>query len=425
MHLLRRLRMFFKADYKNSRRAITMAELLITLAIIGVLACVFLPVLSNALPSKEESIHQKMTYVLEQVIAQMIDDDIMYEKKSDLFLQGFQNTEKSIVNGVAYEGDTKFCQIFASKFNKLSSNVVCENGKKSFTTTDNVDWYLPVSDFKDGSAEIMIDVNGEKEGQNCLKGAAGCKNPDRFKYYIKPNGTIALEQPNDVINDTFKIVVNVTNPEGGTYAIAPLFENGSVGTFQSGSQHFMNLPRNTRYIIKATPSYGYFTDWAMNQRRVIIVNSDVKVHLIFHKRSTYCVTINVENCDKTSLKSCADYEIKTQCKYEDVGAGNGDYALEDGIFQFVGLAGGGQYKYKCVGETKNMALGKPKFDPTTGEVTGIVTGGNALHTCDLMTGDYQLIVKPKAGYTISTGEDYIQDIRLGTDHLTFGVALRQ
>ena len=417
--------MFFKADFKNSKCAITMAELLLALAIIGVLACVLLPVLSRTLPNKEESMHQKMTYVLEQVIAQMIDDDIMYEKKSDLFLQGFQNTEKSIVNGVAYEGDTKFCQIFASKFNKISSNVVCENGKKSFTTTDNVDWYLPVSDFRDGSAEIMIDVNGEKEGSNCSKDDAGCKNPDRFKYYIKPNGTISFEQPHDVINSTFKITVNVTNPEGGTYAIAPLHENGTVGTFNSGAQFFMNLPRNTRYMIKATPAYGYFTDWAMNQRRVIIVSSDVKVNLVFHKRSTYCVMVNVTNCDKSNLKSCADYKIKTQCKYEDVGEGNGDYALEDGIFQFVGLTGGGKYKYKCVGETKNMSEGKPNFDPTTGEITNITTGGNTLYTCDLMTGDYQLVVQPKSGYEISTGEDYIQDIRLGTDHLTFGVSLRQ
>ena len=42
-----------------------------------------------------------------------------------------------------------------------------------------------------------------------------------------------------------------------------------------------------------------------------------------------------------------------------------------------------------------------------------------------MTGDYQINVTPKAGYTISPEGTYTQDVRLGTDNLTFGVTLRQ
>lgn len=431
--------MFFKRSMINPKRAFTMAELLLALVIIGVIAAVTLPMLGKSMPSKEETIHKKMSYIVEQVAAQLYDDDIMYAKKSDLFSQGFQNTDKVTINNVDYEGDTKFCELFASKFNKISQNVVCEDDKKSFVSTDNVAWYLPVTDFKEGSAEIMIDVN-DTLGSNCLKDSADCKRPDRFKYYIKPNGTVTFEQPNDVLNDKFKILVDVTNPAGGTYAIAKLNPNGTAGAYNTGDPYFRDLDRNTRYIIRAYPEPGYFTDWQLNQRRVVIVNSDVRVKLNFIPRSTYCVMLTVANCDKTNIKQCANYKLKKGCNYINVGPKQGVYKLnDDGAFEYVGkYVDGGDYEYKCTGDTVNMTVGKPDFDPVTGEVVRDGSGNvqfdadaAALFTCDLMTGDYQIEVKPKNPYKIRTnlasGEDdiYLQDVRLGTGKLTFGVTLSQ
>ena len=416
--------MLFNGSFKGFKSAMSMAEILIALAIIGIIAVMTLPALKNALPDKEETIHQKMSYIVEQVVAQIYDDDVMYAKKSDLFSQGFQNTERATVNGIDYEGDTKFCELFATKFNRMPGEVVCEEDKKSFTSTDNVDWFLPVTDFKEGSAEIMIDVNGS-QGENCLKGSAGCKNPDRFKYYVKPNGTVTLEQPSDVLNDKFMITVHVTNPEGGDYKIARLNDNGTTGPFNSGAQYFKDLDRNTRWIIQAYPKTGYYTDWQLNKMRVNIISSDVEVKLVFHERSTYCVILNVANCDAANLNTCANYKVKTGCQYVDVGSGNGHYALnEDGTFQYVGLEmSEGKYEYKCTGTEKAMTAGKPIINDD-----GTVTADpnySSLFTCGLMTGDYQINVTPKAGYTISPEGTYTQDVRLGTDNLTFGVTLRQ
>lgn len=422
--------MFFNKYCSRIKLGISMAEILIAIAIIGILAAITLPVLKNAMPDKEEKMHQKMTYIVEQVVGQIYDDDIMYLKRSDLFKQGFQNTEKATINGVDYEGDTKFCQLFASKFNKRSSEVVCEDGKKTFTSTDNVDWYLPVTDFRLGSAEIMIDVNGS-QGSNCLKGSAGCKKPDRFKYYVKPNGTVTFEQPSDVLNDKFKIIVNITNPEGGTYSIAKINENGTTGPFNSGAQYFRDLDRNTRYIVKASPVAGYFTDWQLNQIRVSIYNSDVKLNLVFHPRSTYCITLDVLNCDKSSITQCATYKIKKGCTYVYKGSRLGNYKKDSsGAYEFVGLGvEGGDYDYKCNGGEDSMSVGTPTMD-ADGNIT-VDTTTSAVYACGLYTGDYQLNVTPKSGYAISgyfkagANNVFTQDVRLGTDNLTFGVRLRQ
>lgn len=417
--------MLFNGSFKGFKRAMSMAEILIALAIIGIIAVMTLPALKDAMPDKEETIHQKMSYIVEQVVAQIYDDDVMYAKKSDLFAQGFQNTERATVNGIDYEGDTKFCELFASKFNRLPGDVVCEDGKKSFTSTDNVDWFLPVTDFHDGSAEIMIDVNGSK-GDNCLKGSAGCKNPDRFKYYVKPNGTVTLVQPSDVLNDKFMITVHVTNPEGGEYKIAKLNDNGTTGPFNSGAQYYKDLDRNTKWVIQAYPKKGYYTDWQLNKMRVYIISSDVEVKLVFHERSKYCVILNVTNCDESNLNSCAAYKVESECEYK-LGGSNPLYVKNesDGTFQYVG-AEEGVYSYECGGPEYTMTRGRPVI-ADDGTITAD-TNNNSMYTCGLITGDYQIKVTPQSNYALATGEDddiYIQDVRLGTDNLTFGVSLRQ
>lgn len=414
-------------------KGVSMSEILIALAIIGVIAAITIPALSKAIPSKEETIHKKMSYIVEQVTGQLYDDDIMYPKKSDLFSQGFQNTVKVTINGVDYEGDTKFCELFASKFNKITSEVKCEEDQKSFTSTDNVDWYLPISDFKEGSAELMIDVNGSK-GSNCEEGAANCKNPDRFKYYIKPNGTVTLKEPGDVMNDKFKIIVETTNPEGQSkLEISKLDNNGRPGAFETGDSHFRDLERNTRYILKATPKNGYFTEWQLNQRRVNIINSNVKVKLKYVPRSKYCIVLDVKNCDEPNLTQCATYKINTGCGYVETEPRLGEYKKDaDGMFQYVGIGDeDGKYTYQCTGNSINMNNGRPVMNANGEPIkndSGAVTSDSSvtsMFACDLLTGDYQIKVTPKSSYKIQPGGVFIQDVRLGTDTLYFSVELNQ
>ncbi len=447
--------------FNNFKKAFTLAEVLITLLILGIIAALTLPAVLNTIPSKEDSMHKKISYIIEEVVGQIYDDEVMYPPKSDLFAQGFQNTQKSVVNGIDYEGNEKFCRLFASKFNKLSNDVVCENeleetetlyaeGKKSFTSTDNVDWYLPVTNFRKGSARIMVDVNGSNP-PNCIEGSSKCKRPDRFIYYIKSNGTVTYTTPEEGIKDKFKITVNVTTEGcndpatcgeeniGGTHSIAKLNSNGSEGTYSSSAAKYKDLERNTKYVLKATPKDGFFTDWPLDKKRVIIFNSDVTVNLKFHKRPKYCITMDIANCDDDDIKNCGTYSLEKNCAYREVTNKTGEYKLNnDGAFEYVGLGvDGGKYKYDCpstdtITLSSGLKVGHPEIDPATGKVVRNAAGEaqfddsyKAVSNCDLYTGDYRLNVIPKTGYQILPNDKYIQDVKLGTDNLTFTVSLRK
>lgn len=470
---------------RSSKNAMTLAEVLMCVGVLGLIVAFTLPMLHRLIPSKEESFHKKMNYVVEQVVTQLYDDEAMYPRKSDFYAQGFQNLEKVTINSIEYGGDIKgnaaeqkkakekFCRLFASKFEMSSESgkLVCENetddkkvddtvtlalGKRSFRSKDNVDWYLPVTDFKNGAAQIMIDVNNT-EGPNCLEGSAGCTKPDRFLYYVKPNGAITFEQPTDVTKNSFGIDVNVKTEgcstttchttKGGEYEIATLSESGSVGTFHAGNSFKSNLQSNTRYVIKAKPYDGYYVSWSMDPnikapvKKVKVYNSDVHVDLTFHKKSAYCIIVNYENCAEDDVTNCATAELTSGCGYTSKGNKNGHYKLNsDGAYEYVGLGvDGGEYDYQCGGikdaygnvissSTDNLQFGRPVINQTTGAITADKSYQSA-YKCNNHIGDYKLVVTPQDGYKVlpitteHPNGKYEQDVRLGPENIEFTVTL--
>ena len=458
----------------RSKFAMTLAELLMCIGVIGVIAAITLPILRQVIPSKEDSFRKKTNYIVEQVVTQLHEDEILYPKKSDFYSQGFQNTEKVTVNGIEYEGDKKFCELFASKFmiSSESGPLVCENeieesgttlarGKRSFIAKDGVWWYLPVTSFQKGSAEIMVDINGE-ELPNCIKDSDGCNDPDRFLYYVKPDGGVTYEKPENAVKNKFKIIVNTSTigcgkeddpctTSGGTYQIATLSNDGTIGAWKSGASSFTNLDSNTRYIIKANPRDGYYVDWTTDPtvkaptRRVKIYNADLVVNLVFHKKPFYCVVVDIANCADTDVTKCATAKLTSGCGYKKVPNKTGEYKLnDDGAFEYVGIGvDGGEYTYQCGGILdaygneipSNTYTLTEKGHPVRNEDDNTITSDtmySAVYQCDeLTTGDYQLVVTPRSGYKVPpiTHEHpdgrYKQDVRLGTEDLYFSVSLQR
>lgn len=196
-----------------NKKGFTLGEVAISLVIVGVLAAMFLPVIKNAMPNQEQLMFKKAYYLTERVVAEMVNDDDMYPELDEVdAAQYFGNTSKIRSKGVEYEGNTKFCELFASKINK-SSEVSCTN--KTFTNgtepsgtvtgADGIEWILPVSDFASETEpeKIYMDVNGRKK-PNCFYNKTSCKEPDRFtiKVYqdgrIEADGTMEIEYLNKV-----------------------------------------------------------------------------------------------------------------------------------------------------------------------------------------------------------------------------------
>ena len=425
---------------KRFKFAFTMSELLITTAVIGVIVAFAIPIFYNALPSQEEQMAKKISYLVEQIALQMYDNETFYPRTSDVAKQGFLNTDAVSVGGTSYSGNTKFCQLFARQFNLSDKmSVTCpdtiSSETPSFRSVDGVDWWVPKTKFTEsgndqvsGHVKIKVDVNGYDKGDNCAQGTSGCSNPDIFYYYIKANGSVTLSDPTAFEDRTYEIIRNivtkddsgnVVNTPGGTLEIAPINADGTDGTFSSEDANFTNLAANSNYILRARPNADYVTNWGTrntadaSQRRygykkVRTNNVKTVVNLEFKKIKKYCIKLKV-NCNN-SIRNCVDRaECGLSCSYNYVGENRGYYKRVSDSLDNYDYAGPfqGNYNYEC-SDAMGMTIG-------TGSDDGYLTA------CGLEPGDYQLSVEPKTGWRIVPNidfDEYTQNVRLGTSDLS-------
>lgn len=193
----------------------TLAETLVTLGIIGVIAAIMLPAIKQAQPNQELVMLKKEYYNVTRIVGELINDEDYYPDISDDPNEsGFANTDETpAIHGIRYGGDTsgraqKFCGLFASKINYIGDNgnplnvcrqtVSLANGG-NFRTTDGAIWSMPVTNFRGGAqafnetfGDINVDVNGPR-GSNCHPGV-GCINPDQFTIRILRSGRIVLPE---------------------------------------------------------------------------------------------------------------------------------------------------------------------------------------------------------------------------------------
>lgn len=214
------------------RRAFTLAETLITLAVIGIIAAMVVPEIMKTSPDTNVILFKKAYSTIETVISNMINDESIYPSLSiDTVAnvpRGFNNTA-AVANGTA----NKFCYYLADQMDTIGT-VTCPTTAvstippaKSFTTTDGIDWYIyiPVLDSTtNGNAnlaanqttssqfplsskyyttKIIVDVNGSK-APNCSvdttdTGAAGTlkltlcpanTDPDTFAIGVRYDGKL-------------------------------------------------------------------------------------------------------------------------------------------------------------------------------------------------------------------------------------------
>src|SRR5574344_214301 len=119
------MRFFVKKD-----SAFTLAEVLITMTILGVIAAMVLPLLKNAVPDKDITMYRKAHSIFEQTIQTMTN--------------GSDFTEGNL--GLPTVAKVNFCKVFSETVNLLGTAsctaVSTTAASPSFTTADGVAWYL-------------------------------------------------------------------------------------------------------------------------------------------------------------------------------------------------------------------------------------------------------------------------------------------
>ncbi len=192
----------------KNHKAFTLAELMVCLAIISIIATLLMPAINRLRPNKNKVMFKKAYYLAERIISELVNDEEAYPFVDSRV--GFDNTSAVTINGTVYGGagdeekKAKLCRLFALKMNTLSEEPNCVDGANydnpSFTTTDGVKWIIPYTDFADQATyhNILLDVNGDND-PNCTENEEGCIQPDRFPLGVRAdgkmrvNGTIARD----------------------------------------------------------------------------------------------------------------------------------------------------------------------------------------------------------------------------------------
>lgn len=173
---------------KNKKPAFTLGEVLMTLAIIGVIAALLIPMIKQIQPDKQKVLFKKAYTNVERVVTELVNDEYLYPEADGK--QGLDNTTSVTVNDRSYGGANKFCELFAMKLNTLENDVNCGGTNVSFITNDSIAYYMPSSTFAT-EATITIDTNGDK-APNCKFNTGTCKTPDRFEILVAPDGGIRV-----------------------------------------------------------------------------------------------------------------------------------------------------------------------------------------------------------------------------------------
>lgn len=214
------------SNIKKNHKAFTLAELMVCLAIISVIATLLMPAINKLRPNKNKVMFKKAYYLTERIISELVNDEEAYPFVEDKV--GFDNTDEVTINGTTYggsgtEANAKLCKLFALKMNTLSETPNCVSSadfdNPSFTTTDGVKWIMPYTDFADQATyySIVLDVNGDNE-PNCgvrkvvefadpdnpteaeqaaaaeaeAANNAPCPQPDRFLLGVRPDGKMVV-----------------------------------------------------------------------------------------------------------------------------------------------------------------------------------------------------------------------------------------
>ena len=194
------------------KKAYTLAEALIAMGIVGLIAALMVPMVSKFKPDINKVIYLKNYDAINSALDYVTGSSSIYPIYNDnesrpayknVVYKNYPlyNTVAITKDGVSFSGGAeKFCQVLAlslgvdpvpSSCNKLNIN----GNVASFTTSSGVDYIvsttLSAPSGTQGSykTEILIDVNGLSEGKNQTCDV-NPKDPDRFKFVVYSGGQL-------------------------------------------------------------------------------------------------------------------------------------------------------------------------------------------------------------------------------------------
>ena len=178
------------------KKGFTLQELLISLAIVGVVAAITVPGIIGMMPDKKKAMYMKCYSTLTNLTNEILDDPVLYYKNEEdcvgLACQASPISEAypQCSGDWSCSGNSKFPAIFATKVNYTSREIAGNN--VVIRTADGVSWTFVTAPNAERTA-ISIDLEPDG-GHNCSY-SDDCKDPDRFNFGLFQDGEIIAVDP--------------------------------------------------------------------------------------------------------------------------------------------------------------------------------------------------------------------------------------
>lgn len=207
----------------KSFKGFTLSELMVAIAVLGILCATVLPAVMNNNPNQNKLMMKKTYYIVSDVVNELVNDTGSYPAYYGICPDDNAN---GYIGFDCAEYSSKLPFLFSKQLNltgdkiededtlrtnaeySRSSNADCYGVSSScyyLETNDGIIWTFPKTKFSKGSYTsnilIGIDVNGDKK-PNCYEGSTegNCKNRkknfDQFRIKLYANGEIEIN-PND------------------------------------------------------------------------------------------------------------------------------------------------------------------------------------------------------------------------------------
>ena len=176
----------------------TLAEVLIAVAILGVVTAVTLPIIHKLIPDKEKGMVLQAYKTITEINSNILNDPGLYMLNTRI--EG-TNTDCTAImactskpvdgeHETGYSGADKYPHLLSDNLT-LSRSYNKSQSAYDFATVDGLNWTIYANNTDSNNPDYLVILDtGNPARENCVYNKNTCKNPRNFQLRINANGEV-------------------------------------------------------------------------------------------------------------------------------------------------------------------------------------------------------------------------------------------